>query len=65
MQGSEEKIVEETKMVEKNEEFIPLSEALDVDWTSQKYAMRLKRVSPSYFMMLCKYIYLNGKNNHF
>ncbi|XP_076065036.1 SUMO1 activating enzyme subunit 1 [Oratosquilla oratoria] len=45
-------IVEETKMVRRTESFVPMSQALQVDWTSNKYASRLRRTTESYFMML-------------
>ena len=66
MDGDQEKILEETKMKEGIENFIPLSEALNVDWTSEKYARRLARTTPSYFIMHCKSLdYLDDLfNNH-
>ena len=42
---------EETKLVKQIENFVPLSQALDVDWTSKIYANKMKRISPAYFIM--------------
>lgn len=44
-------IAEETKMVKRQDSFIPYSVACDVDWTDAKYASRLKRASPSIFIL--------------
>ncbi|KAK7873100.1 hypothetical protein R5R35_006333 [Gryllus longicercus] len=43
-----EKTVQNTKGTET---YVPLQDALDVDWTSESYAKRLKRMDPSYFVM--------------
>jgi len=48
--GKKEKM-EETKMTKKTESFVPLSDALDVDWTSQDYAKMIKRMSVGYFVL--------------
>lgn len=55
VKGEKQK-VEETKMVKKNESFVQLSAGLDVDWTSAKYATRIKRMSVGYFIMQGKFI---------
>ncbi|KAA0198256.1 hypothetical protein HAZT_HAZT009691 [Hyalella azteca] len=49
--NGEKQKTEETKMVKRNESFLQLSAALDVDWTSPKYSSRLKRISAGYFIM--------------
>lgn len=53
-QNGKKQIVEETKFVKRTENFVPLSQALDVDWTSKKYASQLRRTSPAYFIMQSK-----------
>jgi len=45
------KTSQETKMVKKTCEFTTLRDALDVDWCSDRYASRVKRVEPTFFMM--------------
>jgi len=42
---------EETKLTKRTERFAPLCAALDIDWTSETYARRLKRTNPGYFLM--------------
>lgn len=42
---------EETKMTENTASYVPLSDALDVDWTSKDYAKMIKRMSCGYFIM--------------
>jgi len=41
----------ETKMVQNEMKFVPLEEALAVDWTQEAYKKRIKRMDPSYFML--------------
>lgn len=62
--NGKKQIVEETKLVKQTETFIPLSQALDVDWTSKKYVSQLRRVSPAYFIMqiIMEFITLHGRN---
>ncbi|KAK4306272.1 hypothetical protein Pmani_021894 [Petrolisthes manimaculis] len=54
---------ETTKMVKRVETFYPLSQALDVDWTTKKYASQLRRVSPAYFIMhiIMEFMSLHGR----
>lgn len=42
---------EETKLTKRTERFAPLCAALDIDWSSEAYARRLKRTNPGYFLM--------------
>lgn len=49
--NGEKQKMEETKMVKKCDSFVSLSAGLDIDWTNQKYASRLKRINSGYFMM--------------
>jgi len=42
---------EETKMVKKSMEFVPLDTALNVDWSSDSYAKRIRRMDPSFFIL--------------
>jgi len=42
---------EETKMVKKSMEFVSLDKALNVDWSSDSYAKRVRRMDPSYFIL--------------
>ncbi|KAB7495258.1 SUMO-activating enzyme subunit 1 [Armadillidium nasatum] len=49
--SDEKESSEETKMVKRQESFIPFSTAIDIDWTSQKYGTRLKRTTPSLFIL--------------
>ncbi|XP_068241508.1 SUMO-activating enzyme subunit 1 [Palaemon carinicauda] len=55
--------VEETRIVRREESFIPLSQALDVDWTTPKYASQLRRTSPAYFIMqvMMEFVMLHGR----
>ena len=46
---------DETKMIKKAMDFVPLEKALNVDWTSDTYAKRVKRMDPAYFILqVCK-----------
>merc|ERR1712018_1117311 len=42
---------EETKMVKKSMDFVPLEKALNVDWSTDSYAKRIRRMDPSYFIL--------------
>merc|ERR1711997_107801 len=42
---------EETKMVKKSMDFVPLEQALNVDWSTDSYAKRVRRMDPSYFIL--------------
>merc|ERR1711973_175852 len=42
---------EETKMVKKSMEFVPLDTALNVDWSADSYAKRIRRMDPSFFVL--------------
>ena len=42
---------EETKMVKKSMDFVPLEAALNADWTAESYAKRIKRMDPAYFIL--------------
>jgi len=42
---------EETKMVKKSMEFVSLDKALNVDWSSDSYAKRVRRMDPSFFIL--------------
>lgn len=42
---------EETKMVKKSMDFVPLDQALNVDWSQDSYAKRIRRMDPSYFIL--------------
>merc|ERR1712241_1020307 len=42
---------DETKVVKKAMDFVPLETALNVDWTSDSYAKRVKRMDPAYFIL--------------
>ncbi|XP_047497045.1 SUMO-activating enzyme subunit 1-like isoform X2 [Penaeus chinensis] len=63
-QDGKKQTVEETKMVKRTENFVPLSQALDVDWTTTKYASQLRRTSSTYFIMhiIMEFITLHGRN---
>lgn len=50
-QDGKKQTVEETKMVKRTENFVPFGQALDVDWTTTKYANQLRRTSSTYFIM--------------
>ncbi|XP_042225721.1 SUMO-activating enzyme subunit 1-like [Homarus americanus] len=61
--GGKKQTVEETKMVKHKESFVSLNQALDIDWTSKKYASQLRRTSQTYFIMhiLMEFISLHGR----
>lgn len=61
--NGKKQIVEDTKFVKRTEHFVPLSQALDIDWTSKKYASQLRRTSPAYFIMqiIMEFISLHGR----
>merc|ERR1719211_508086 len=42
---------EETKMVKKSMEFVDLEKALNVDWSQDTYAKRIRRMDPAYFIL--------------
>ena len=42
---------DETKVVKKAMDFVPLETALNVDWTSDSYAKRVRRMDPAYFIL--------------
>ena len=42
---------EETKMVKKSMDFVPLDKALNVDWSQESYSKRIRRMDPSYFVL--------------
>ena len=42
---------EETKMVKKSMEFVDLEKALNVDWSQDSYAKRIRRMDPAYFIL--------------
>lgn len=48
MEANEE---EETKMVKKSMEFVDLEKALNVDWSQDSYAKRIRRMDPAYFIL--------------
>ena len=48
MEANEE---EETKMVKKSMEFVDLEKALNVDWSQDTYAKRIRRMDPAYFIL--------------
>merc|ERR1712115_644099 len=41
----------ETKSVKKAMTFVSLAEALKVDWSSELYAKRIRRMDPSFFLL--------------
>ena len=41
----------ETKMEKRSMSFVPLEDALKVDWTQDAYKKRIKRMDPSYFLL--------------
>lgn len=41
----------ETKSVRKEMAFVSLAETLKVDWSSEQYAKRVKRMDPSFFLL--------------
>lgn len=41
----------ETKMEKRSMTFVPLEDALKVDWTQEAYKKRIKRMDPSYFLL--------------
>jgi len=49
--AKKKKTEQETKTVKSTAEFTPLRDALEVDWCSDKYCKRVKRVEPTYFIM--------------
>lgn len=63
-QDGKKQTIEETKMVKRTESYFPISQALDVDWTSSKYVSQLRRTSPAYFIMhiLMEFVTLHGRN---
>ncbi|KAG0718887.1 SUMO-activating enzyme subunit 1 [Chionoecetes opilio] len=65
--NGKKQIVEETKLVKQTETFVPLSQALDVDWTSKKYVSQLRRMSPAYFIMQTGFVrgYVSRSNKTF
>lgn len=48
---TEVKAETETKSVKKEMAFVSLAETLKVDWTSEMYAKRVKRMDPSFFLL--------------
>ena len=38
-------------MVKKSMEFVSLDKALNVDWSSDSYAKRVRRMDPSFFIL--------------
>merc|ERR1719461_26810 len=42
---------EETKMVKKSMDFVELEKALNVDWSQDTYAKRIRRMDPAYFIL--------------
>jgi len=44
-------MTEETKSVMQKENYVTLSQALEVDWKTPSYGSRLRRLSPLYFVM--------------
>jgi len=53
-QAKKQKMTEaetETKSVKKEMAFVSLAETLKVDWTSEMYAKRVKRMDPSFFLL--------------
>jgi hypothetical protein len=39
------------KMVKKSMEFVALEDALKVDWSTEIYAKRIRRMDPSFFLL--------------
>lgn len=48
---------DEVKMVKKSMDFVDLKTALDIDWSQDSYAKRVKRMDPSYFILQVLYLY--------
>jgi len=48
---------EETKTVKKAMTFVSLAETLKVDWSSELYAKRIKRMDPSFFLLQVMYAF--------
>jgi len=47
----------ETKTVKKEMAFVSLAEALKVDWSSELYAKRIRRMDPSFFLLQVLFAY--------
>jgi hypothetical protein len=45
------KVEPEKRTEKRTATFVPLQDALDVDWSSETYAKRLPKVDSSYFLM--------------
>ena len=49
--AKKQKMETETKSVKKAMTFVSLAETLKVDWSSELYSRRIKRMDPSYFLL--------------
>merc|ERR1712154_711722 len=49
--AKKQKVETETKSVKKAMTFVSLAETLKVDWSSELYSRRIKRMDPSYFLL--------------
>jgi len=49
--AKKQKIEPETKTVKKEMTFVSLAETLKVDWSSELYAKRIRRMDPSFFLL--------------
>ena len=54
--------VPETKMEKRSMAFVPLEDALNVDWTQELYKKRIKRMDPSYFLLQVILLGLRAKH---
>merc|ERR1712020_580211 len=49
--AKKQKVETETKSVKKAMTFVSLAETMKVDWSSELYSRRVKRMDPSYFLL--------------
>ena len=54
-EGNQTTTSEEQKMIQKVESFVSFSDACEIDWTSPKYDKRLRRTTPTFFLIQGSY----------
>ncbi len=53
--------METTALVKKKMDFVPLEKTLEVDWSGEQFARRVKRMNPAFFILhvsICKILRL-------
>jgi len=50
--------------VKKVKKYVPLMEALEVDWTNAEFTKKLKKMDSSYFLMLGKPLLFQSNISH-